>query len=105
MSESEPGPREILAIDLAGTTVERLTNCAAAAKPCDYVQVAPAPDRNRVAAIRTEVGAEPGATALYFIDLSRSVETLLQARRRVFVRGLVSRQLLPHLHGERHRRE
>ena len=83
-SESEPGSREILAIDLAGTTVERLTNCAAAAKPCDYVQVAPAPDRNRVAAIRTEVGAEAGATALYFVDLSRSVETLLQSRRRVF---------------------
>ena len=83
-SGSEPGPREILAIDLAGTTVERLTNCAAAAKPCDYVQVAPSPDRTRVAAIRTEVGAEAGATALYFIDLSRSVETLLQARRRVF---------------------
>jgi Tol biopolymer transport system component len=83
-SGSEPGPREILAIDLAGTTVERLTNCAAAAQPCDYVQVAPSPDRNRVAAIRTEVGAEAGATALYFVDLSRSVETLLQARRRVF---------------------
>lgn len=80
---AEPGPRELLAIDLEGTTLDRLTNCAIAEKPCDYTQVAPSPDRNRVAAIRTEVGAEEGATALYFIDLSRSVETLLQPRRRV----------------------
>jgi hypothetical protein len=80
---AEPGAREILGLDAAGTTVERLTNCAAADPPCDYVQVAPAPDRNRVAAIRTQLGSEPGATALYFIDLSRSVETILQPLRRV----------------------
>jgi Tol biopolymer transport system component len=81
---SEPGqPHELLATDVEGTTVERLTSCATAETPCDFVQVAPSADRNRVAAIRTEVGAEPGATALYFMDLSRSVETILQPRRRV----------------------
>jgi Tol biopolymer transport system component len=80
---AEPGPRELLATDADGTTLERLTNCAVAATPCDYVQVAPSPNRNRVAAIRTEVGAAPDATALYFVDLSRSVETILQAQRRV----------------------
>jgi Tol biopolymer transport system component len=80
---AEPGPRELLATDADGTTLERLTNCAVAEPPCDYVQVAPSPDRNRVAAIRTEVGAAPDATALYFVDLSRSVESILQPLRRV----------------------
>jgi hypothetical protein len=80
---AQPGPREILAIDLSGGTLERLTACATASTPCDFLQVAPSPDRNRVAAIRTNVGAEPGSSALYFMDLSRSVETILVATRRV----------------------
>lgn len=81
--DTKPGPREILAIDLAGGTPERLTACATATTPCDFVQVAPSPDRNRLAAIRTNVGAEAGATALYFMDLSRSVEQMLVATKRV----------------------
>jgi len=80
---ADPGPREILAVDSTGAGLERLTSCATAATPCDFVQVAPSPDRNRVAAIRTNVGSEPGATALYFMDLSRSVETVLGGTKRV----------------------
>ncbi|MGE5125874.1 MAG: hypothetical protein ACM3PV_06270, partial [Betaproteobacteria bacterium] len=44
----EPGqPRELLATNADGTKVERLTACAEAAQPCDMLQVALAPDRNR----------------------------------------------------------
>jgi Tol biopolymer transport system component len=80
---AEPGPRELVALDADGGNFTRLTNCATAATPCDFVQVAPSPDRTRVAAIRTEVGAAPDASALYFMDLARSVETILQPLRRV----------------------
>src|SRR5512134_1423778 len=66
---AEPGPRELVALDADGGNFTRLTNCATAATPCDFVQVAPSPDRTRVAAIRTEVGAAPDASALYFMDL------------------------------------
>jgi Tol biopolymer transport system component len=81
---TDPGsPREIMAIDAAGSAVERLTGCALAVPPCDFVQVAPSPDRNRVAAIRTQVGSAAGSTALYYIDLARSVEKLLQPSRHI----------------------
>ncbi len=63
--------------------MERLTGCAEAATPCDFIQVAPSPDRNRLAAIRTTPEAAAGASALYFMDLSRSVETLIFPSRRV----------------------
>ncbi len=43
------------------------------------------PERNRIVAIRTSPGAEAGANALYFMDLARSVETIIFARRRVDV--------------------
>jgi hypothetical protein len=80
----EPGsPRELLALNPDGSKVERLTSCAEAADPCDFVRVAPGPDRNRILAIRTSPGSETGANALYFMDLSRSVETIIFARRRV----------------------
>lgn len=82
----EPGsPREVLALDPDGSNVERLTSCAQAADPCDFVRVALGPERNRILAIRTSPGAEAGANALYFMDLARSVETIIFARRRVDV--------------------
>jgi hypothetical protein len=76
-------PRELLALDATGSKLERLTRCAESSTPCDFVQVAPSSDRNRVMAIRTTAGAEAGATTAYFMDLSRSVETILFPRRRV----------------------
>ena len=76
-------PRELLALNADGSKVERLTSCAQASTPCDFVQVAPSPDRNRLLAIRTTPGAEAGANALYFMDLSRGVETLVFANRRI----------------------
>jgi hypothetical protein len=79
-----PGaPRELLALSADGTKVEQLTACAGSSQPCDFVQVAPSPDRSRVAAIRTTPGAEQGATALYFMDLARAVETIIFPRRRI----------------------
>jgi Tol biopolymer transport system component len=81
---STPGEgRELLALNADGSKVERLTNCTQAATPCDFLQVAPAPDRNRLEAIRTTPGAAAGASTLYFMDLSRSVETLIFPNRRV----------------------
>jgi hypothetical protein len=79
---STPGQgRELLALNADGSTLERLTNCAETDKPCDFVDVAPSPVRTRVAAVRTTVDAEAGANALYFMDLSRSVETIIVQRR------------------------
>lgn len=80
----DPGePREVLALNADGSKVERLTGCAQASPPCDFVQLAPSPDRNRLAAIRTTPQAEAGATGLYFLDLARSVETIIFPNRRI----------------------
>ena len=79
-----PGqPRELMALDATGSKLEQLTRCAESSTPCDFVQVAPSSSRDRVMAIRTTPGAEAGATTAYFMDLSRSVETILFPRRRV----------------------
>jgi Tol biopolymer transport system component len=75
--------RELMAVRADGSQPQQLTTCARAAQPCDVLQVAPSPDRERVMAVRTTPGAEPGAQFLYFMDLSRSVETLVLPRRRV----------------------
>jgi Tol biopolymer transport system component len=76
-------PREIMAISADGSNPQQLTTCARATQPCDMLQVSPSPERVRVVAVRTSPGAEAGAQALYFMDLSRSVETILFAGRRV----------------------
>jgi Tol biopolymer transport system component len=79
-----PGePRELLASNADGSKVEPLTQCAQATPACDFVQIAPSPDRARLAAIRTTPEAEAGATTLYFMDLSRGVETLVFPNRRI----------------------
>lgn len=80
----DPGaPRELFALNADGSKLERLTSCAEAAQPCDLLQAAMAPDRNRVAAIRTIPNASADDTGLYYMDLSRAVEKLLFERRRV----------------------
>jgi Tol biopolymer transport system component len=76
-------PRELFSANLDASRVDRLTGCAELAQPCDILQVAFAPDRARIAAVRTTPGASRGAAGLYFMDLSRSVEKLLFARRQV----------------------
>jgi Tol biopolymer transport system component len=76
-------PREIMAMAANGSNPQQLTTCARASQPCDILQVAPSPDRGRLIAVRTTPDAEPGAQVLYFMDLNRSVETILLPRRRV----------------------
>ena len=76
-------PREIMAMAANGSNPQQLTTCARAAQPCDVLQLAPSPDRGRLIAVRTTPDAEPGAQVLYFMDLNRSVETILLPRRRV----------------------
>jgi Tol biopolymer transport system component len=76
-------PRELYALNADGSEAERLTTCAQASTPCDFVQIAPSPDRNRLVALRTTPGAAAGANGLYFMDLSRSVETLVFSSRRI----------------------
>jgi len=79
----QPGkPRELMATSADGTKRERLTTCAEAAQPCDMLQVALSPDKGRVVAVRSTPGATPGASALYFMDLTRSVEKLIFPRKR-----------------------
>jgi len=81
---SDPGqPRELLALNADGTKLEQLTSCAQASPACDFVQLAPSPDRARLAAIRTTPDAAAGATTLYFMDLSRGVEKVIFENRRV----------------------
>lgn len=81
---AQPGaPRELMATAADGTQPQQLTSCARAPQPCDMLQVAPSADRARVIAVRTTPGAEPGAQLLYFMDLGRSVETIIFPRRRV----------------------
>lgn len=81
-SAEHGSPRELMAMGAAGSSAERLTTCAGAAQPCDMLQVATSPDRTRVVAVRTTPGAAANAQALYFMDLSRSVETIILAQRR-----------------------
>lgn len=76
-------PRELFSSNADGSKIERLTGCAQLAQPCDILQVAPSVDRNHVAAVRTIPGAAAGTAGLYYMDLSRSVEKLLFARRQV----------------------
>jgi Tol biopolymer transport system component len=81
---TDPGqPRELHAMNADGSKVERLTGCAQAATPCDFLQAAPSPDRSRLVAIRTTPDAAAGASALYFMDLQRAVETLIFPNRRI----------------------
>jgi Tol biopolymer transport system component len=81
---ADPGqPRELFALNIDGTKLEQLTSCAQASPACDFVQVAPSPDRNRLAAIRTTPEAAAGATTLYFMDLSRGAEKPIFENRRV----------------------
>jgi len=81
---ADPGaPRELLALNADGTQLEQLTNCAQASPACDFVQLAPSPDRNRLAAIRTTPDAAAGATTLYFMDLARGAEKLIFPNRRI----------------------
>jgi Tol biopolymer transport system component len=82
-STQRDAPRELMAMAADGSNPQQLTTCARAAQPCDILQVAPSPDPARVIAVRTTPGAEPGAQVLYFMDLGRSVETILLPRRRI----------------------
>jgi len=75
---SAPGqPRELFAVDAGGSKAERLTSCTQEATSCDILQASASPDSARITAVRTSPGGEPGASALYFMDLSRSVESVI----------------------------
>ena len=76
-------PRELMAIAADGSGLQQLTNCTRESPPCDILQVAPSPDRNRVIAVRTTPDAEAGANVLYFMDLTRSVQQIILPKRRV----------------------
>jgi len=83
---ADPGePRELLAVNSDGSTLERLTGCTQAAQPCDVVQFAFAPNRNQIAAVRSTPKAQDGASTLYFMDLARSVEKQLFSQKRASV--------------------
>lgn len=81
-TEETGAPRELFALTAAGET-ERLTTCTQRSEPCDFQEVAPSSDPARVVAVRGAVGGDPLASALYFIDLGRSVETIIALARRV----------------------
>jgi Tol biopolymer transport system component len=79
----EPGaPREVYALDADGTT-ERLTSCTQRSEPCNFLEVAPSSNPARIVAVRGAIGGDPQASALYFVDLDRSVETIIAPARRV----------------------
>jgi len=75
-------PRELYALG-AGGEPERLTSCTQRADPCDFLMVTPSSDPSRVVAVRGAIGGDSEASALYFLDLDRSVETIIALARRV----------------------
>jgi hypothetical protein len=82
--------REIYAVAADGSGITRLTYCNETSV-CDYAEVAPAPDRERVGARRTAVDSngdgllnEADGAGLVFLDLRRGIEAVLvPASRRV----------------------
>lgn len=82
-AETTGQPRELFAVNADGTGVERLTTCTELSEPCDYFAVAPSSNRDRVIGVRGAIGGDPLASALFFIDLGRSVETIIAPARRV----------------------
>jgi len=81
-AEEAGGPRELFAVDASGT-VERLTSCGQRSAPCDFLEVAPSSNPERIVAVRGTIGGDPEASALFFVDLGRSVETIIAPARRV----------------------
>ncbi len=66
--------REIFALNIDGSGLVRLTNCNSGATPCDTIETASSPDRNRLY-VRRAIGNPPLLPGLTFLDLSRSVGT------------------------------
>ena len=81
-AEAPGQPRELFALNSDGS-VERLTTCTQTDNPCDFIEVITSSNRARVAAVRGAVEGDPEASALYFMDLDRSVETIIAPARRV----------------------
>ena len=81
-AEEAGRPRELFALDASGT-VERLTSCTERSEPCDFLEAAPSSNPERIVAVRGTIGGDPEATALFFVDLGRSVETIIAPARRV----------------------
>jgi Tol biopolymer transport system component len=77
---SRNAPRELFAIDDQGGTATRLTACATRSPLCEVVEVAPAPDRSRVAMRRRSDADHNGVLVdaeedgIYVVDLVRGVE-------------------------------
>jgi len=65
-------PREIYAVGDDGSALTRLTVCSASASECDIIEVAPGPDRKRVAVRRRATNSSNAS--LVFLDLARGVE-------------------------------
>jgi len=82
-SDSPGAPRELFATNADGSEVEQLTFCTRNDPPCDFLNLSTSPIRERIVAVRTTATAEPGTAALYFMDLGRSVETILTDQRRI----------------------
>ena len=74
------GPRELFAVDDRGGPATRLTMCATRSPACEVAEVAPAPDRNRVAVRRRVDGNRDGIwtpdedDGIWVVDLARGVE-------------------------------
>jgi Tol biopolymer transport system component len=80
----QPGQaRELYAVNADGSEVQRLTTCAEEPQFCDFLSVAPSSTRERVIAVRGSQVGDPDAAAMYFMDLSRSVETVIAPATRV----------------------
>ena len=80
-------PRELYAIEISGAGVTRLTFCNVDPRRCDTSDAAPAPDRQRMAILRTtdDTNSDGRVTpadgqALVVVDLSRAIEGQLLAQ-------------------------
>lgn len=82
-TEETGQPREVFAVSADDSEVERLTTCTDLAEPCDVLRITGSSNRDRIMAVRGAIGGDPLASALYFMDLGRSVETIISPARRV----------------------
>jgi Tol biopolymer transport system component len=80
------GGDDLFAFDIATSTVTRLTFCNQGGAVCEMVEACPSTDRNRLAVRRVTSDAdgdgsltERDGAALFFLDLSRAVESPLSA--------------------------
>jgi hypothetical protein len=79
-ADNDVSVRDVFAVDVDGGTATRLTTCARAVPLCDILEVAPAPERQRILVRRRNDSNHDGLVGpneeetIFSMDLSRAIE-------------------------------